>query len=337
AKRSAAADHVWALREDPGYFADVVRDYKEHRQEMLLDENGRQHPILQAPTETTFWNRVLGNVTVDAHFSLVIWENIYQQILNLKSLKQKYSKDIMPNKELPKEYMDALQKLHFRLEQSSRGPIGVLKTGVPASPPLRSFWVREPQVPGTTMIQVKSRTGLEREKNRERLMWIFGTLWDEQQLFLVGLNTLMDELERLTQSEQKAKELLSPWVARAVSDLSVMSQCLHQLHLYQPWAVSIETGIDMRRDELRADYDKETSGLAEINNKNFEGTSLANLGTPSDGKFYYPVDKRRNRENTEAMRQAEENLDAYWQAVDRHFLSKAGKSPYEAIKHLTGV
>lgn len=199
---------------------------------------------------------------------------------------------------------------------------------------MRPFWVREPQLPGTTMIRVRSRAGLEQDKTRERLMWIFGTLWDEKQLFLAGLDTIMDELERLSHTEPRAKELLSPWVARVISDLSVMSLCLHELDLYKPWAESIENGMQLRSDELRADYIKETSGWAELISKKFEGSALAGLGDPSDGKFYYPIDKRRTRETIGAMRQAEEHLDAYWQAVDKHLANKAGVSQHEAIKHL---
>ena len=44
AKRAAAEDHIWTLREDPGYFRDVVLDYSEHQSDRLLSEDGRPHP-----------------------------------------------------------------------------------------------------------------------------------------------------------------------------------------------------------------------------------------------------------------------------------------------------
>lgn len=47
ARSSAAKDHIYALREDPGYFSSVIGDYSEHRQETLLDTNGRRHPVLK--------------------------------------------------------------------------------------------------------------------------------------------------------------------------------------------------------------------------------------------------------------------------------------------------
>lgn len=44
AKRSASEDHLWALREDPGYFSETVVDWGEHRNDRLLDSNGDPHP-----------------------------------------------------------------------------------------------------------------------------------------------------------------------------------------------------------------------------------------------------------------------------------------------------
>lgn len=37
---------------------------------------------------------------------------------------------------------------------------------------------------------------------------------------------------------------------------------------------------------------------------------------PTDGRFYYPSEKRRNRDNHEAMRSAEQQLDAFWSRID---------------------
>lgn len=46
AKKDAAGDHIWALREDPGYYADALLENKEHCLEMLKDTKGKPHPIL---------------------------------------------------------------------------------------------------------------------------------------------------------------------------------------------------------------------------------------------------------------------------------------------------
>lgn len=332
-KRSAAEDHIWALREDPGYFADVVGDWKEHRQEMLPDTNGRQHPTLKLLSSHTFWDWVLGNVVVDAYLQIEIWTSIHQQLVNLQTLKDKYSVDTAAGKALPEEYLEALHLLLYSLKRFSARPIDSLKVGVPASPPLRSHFVREPQEPGTPMIRVIERRNRDKDKHFGRLLWILTTLWDEQKRFLAGLQPLMDELERLLQNDPTQKRLISSWVASIIADLSVISGCLHQLdrsHSTEKTVPHTEALID---EDHKPEYDRTMSRFGEFV-KAFEGAPLAALGTPSEGRFFYPVDKRRTKENVDAMRRAEAHLDAFWQSVDRHLIKRAGKSEHTGLLRL---
>src|SRR5947207_2453564 len=113
-------------------------------------------------------------------------------------------------------------------------------------------------------------------------------------------------------NDPKMQGLISSWVADQISDLSVFSQCLHQIELYQPWAATFETGMANRQDELREDYLKTQKCIEPYIHIQFGGV-IASLDTPSSGRFHYPVDKRRTHENTEAMRQAEKHLDALWE------------------------
>jgi hypothetical protein len=54
AQLSAAQDHLWTLREDPGYFADTVLEHKDHRHELSLDTKGKRHPLLDPVRESIF-------------------------------------------------------------------------------------------------------------------------------------------------------------------------------------------------------------------------------------------------------------------------------------------
>ena len=141
AKRSAAKDHLWALREDPSYFADAAGDLSEHRQETLRDDYGKQHPIVRRPL---FWDRVLGNLVVNAYGSFATWDGLYGQITKIKAMDEQYSETISAGGKLRPEYSDALQYFKFYLVEATKGPINQLKVAAPASPPLRSLFVREP-------------------------------------------------------------------------------------------------------------------------------------------------------------------------------------------------
>lgn len=322
AKLEDAEDHLWALREDPGYFAAQLADAKEHRLEQISDKRGRKHPIIDDRIRnSTLWQRVIGNSVVNAYANIEVWNVLLGQVVKLQVLKEKHNKDISPSKDLPEEYAMAFYKFMHHLTQLAKNPIGVLKLGVFGSPPLRTFYERDPQNPDNTIIQVRRKGMLSKNKVRDELLWLLGTLFSEDQLFLLDLGILMDELDRLLESEPTAKELVSSWAADKISDLAVISQCIQQIKLYQPWAALFEDKIAEDRDVLNEDYSRMERLFAAILNVKISD-SIASLGAPSDSRFYYPVDKRRTRENTESMRTAEKNLDDFWRAMDRELVSK---------------
>lgn len=330
-KRSASEDHLLALREDPGYFAGVVSEYKEHRQEILLDTRSKKHPTLTPYIHPLFWNRVLGSIVCEAYMGLEVWSTLHSLLVNLRQLLTKYHSKISPEKSLPTELYDAFIDLWFALKQFMIGPVAVLKMATPASPPLRSLWVRDPPELGTSMMTVQTRESVSRSKSQTELLWILNMLWDDSSPSLqVGRKTLMDELERLVQSDPRNKELVSFRIASLISDLAVFSECCHQIELYQPWASTFENGLTERKDEVRENYTKLTRGWNKFL-KSFEGTSLGELGSTEDGRFQYPVEKRRNRENVELMRLAEKNLDDFWRAVDAYMPVTRGMTQENAV------
>ncbi|EKG20875.1 hypothetical protein MPH_01739 [Macrophomina phaseolina MS6] len=334
AKLSAAEDHVWALREDPSYFADCVTDYREHRQEMIPDSKGQPHPVFKSGRQNTFWNRVIGEVVANAYLRLEIWNELRNHVINLQNLQARHAKNISIDNDLPDEYLSALLKFQYYLSHTTKGPIGQLKQGAVASPPLRRFFAREPpEDPRSTRIRVREKPGSEPDKTRMRLMWLFNALWDDDRRFLAGITTLVDELERLLQSDAKAKELTSPYIADVVSDLAVMAECIRQIQLYQPWAQTFESHMVGKEDGLKRDWAERTKGWVQFLGV-ADGTPMANLGDPSDKKFSYPVDKRRTRENVEAMRRAEQHLDLFWSKLDQHMLGKNRSLDNTAVRQL---
>lgn len=332
AKRSATEDHIWSLREDPGYFADFILDMKEHRQELLPDTQGRQHSLMRPYPNKIFWDRVAGGVISEAYFYLEIWDDLHSQIGKVMSLKQKHEDAIRYEDDLPNELQEAFLELEFSLSQYAKGPIQALKTIVVASPPLRASFVRMPEEGNRNIIRVVQKPGSATNRTQSRLMWLFQTLWDDQQRHLCGLSTLLDEMERLVENDPKARNLFSSRVASMVSDLMLISECQRQISLYEPWASVFENEIGTRQDEFKAKYIQRTSRLQELDTA-LKQTSLGDAD-PSDSKFFYPVEKRRTKENTEAMQKAERTLDTFWEKLDRVILQKVDLSRHGPLVRL---
>jgi hypothetical protein len=337
AERNLKEDHLWALHEDPSYFADIMQELSEHRQEMLLDTLGHEHPTLRENGRPLFWNRVLGNVVVESYLGFATFDNIFKQVKTLILVYTQHKDVITLERDLPAELMDAFQNLRFSLDAAKKGLIQVLKVGLFASPPWREFCSRAPpQHPKSSKIETQYSPPRQ-DHAVKRIMPFFEILFDDKQLSLFSLHSVTDEIERLIRSEATVRSLISPLVSRNLSSLSTISECLHQLHLFQPWARKIEDGMDLKKDELRSSYNQTFDGWSTIVNTKFEGSLIYQYADPTDGKFNYPVHRRRNRKNVEARRKAELNLDAFWAAVDAHYKThNRGKTQHDMIVNLLG-
>lgn len=309
ARAAAAEDHLWTLREDPDYFSRAVLDAQDHRQEMLKDTMGRDHPVFSHGQRDVLWARVIGSVVVNAYIELEYFSELSSQAKNLASMQEKYARDISPSKDLPKEYLEALLRFQFYVSQSAKGPLGNLKFAAVASPPLRKFFIREPPADyQSPKIRVISRPGFKMDNVEEQLVWLLRTLWEDgTDLFLASTPLVIDEIERLIQSEPRAGQLLSSRITAIIGDLSIISQCLNQLGLYHPWARSFESETADRNETLQKEYAQRTQSwgkiLAALHEKSISSRAIT-LGQPTGSKFVYPVDKRRTRENVEALREA---------------------------------
>jgi hypothetical protein len=335
AKRSAVADDIWLLREDPCYFSDCVKEWKEHQPEMLLDVQGKKHPIHKAGLTKAFWNRVLRKLIADVYLSLAMWDSIYHEICQLEKLLQKYPNP-SPRKSLPEDLEFAMKKVRHLLDICSSSTIALLKSHVPPSPPMRNLWHREgaSSDPHSTKFRMAPNPRTEQDAPMDRLFWTYTTLWDDEQSSIVGVRTLVGELDRLTHSHTKAKELQSALVIDNIGDLGVISECLHQLSLYYPWSRTIEKDMSRNLQQLAEEFHAKITEWDDFRKMPWQGVDLADLGSPIDGRFSYPNGNRRTKSNVGALRKAEFQLDAFWYAVDKHLAAQPVALPDKMMRVL---
>ncbi|KAI1447037.1 hypothetical protein F5Y02DRAFT_50465 [Annulohypoxylon stygium] len=338
ARVALAEDHIWSLREDPSYFSDCLFEIREHRLEMLKDVYGDIHPTLKPPREGLLWTRVVGNVLIEAYFQLEIFSKLKKQASRLRELREQHVNDIFPGKDLPEEYLSALLKFRHYLNQAAKGPLNQLKSAVPASPHLRSFFVRQvPTSADSSTIIVSSKSGVKMDKTEQHLIWLLQTLWEDgQNLFLLRLPLAVDELNRLLDAERKARQLISSYVAMIIGELSIITECLRQIDTYFPWATSFEDFLVNREDDIKKEFSKSTAAEARLlaASRDTVLTRIVSFADPSDKKFEYPIGKKRSRENIEKLRRAEACLDAFWAKADDLMFSNVGSLGGTALKQL---
>ncbi|KAK6005394.1 hypothetical protein QM012_007036 [Aureobasidium pullulans] len=336
AKRSATADHIWLLREDPSYFADCVNDWKEHQPEMLLDAQGKKHPIHKAGLTKAFWNRVLRKMIIDSYLSISLWDYTHQEVCKFDKLLQKYP-DPSPLQPLPEEIVFSIKKIRHLLELLAANSIALLKSHVPPSPPMVNYWHRE----GTSTADHHSskfrmipNPRNDHDPALDRLFWVYTTLWDDKKCALVGLRTLVCEVDRLTYAHTRAKDLQSALVVDNIGDLGVISECLHELSLYHPWSRNIEQEMTRNKQQIVEEFYTKSAEWENFRKMSWQGVDLADLGSPGDGRFSYPISNRRTKTNASALCKAEFHLDAFWSEVDKHLASQSTVLPDKIMRLL---
>ncbi|KAF3031712.1 hypothetical protein E8E12_002572 [Didymella heteroderae] len=331
AERNAREDHLWCLREDPGYFAEILQEESEHRREMVRDIRGQEHPSLKKPGRQLFWNRVTEDVLVDSYFGFAIFDEIVRRIDDFTSQHAKHHDRMKAEgANVPEDLSMAFQKLCVLLSNMAAELIRHLLTGLFPSPPLRRFCAREPHSTWAATYRMP-----DRNQSHKRVMALFDVLFDARKLHLFGLHTLTGEIGRLMQTDSEVGALISPWIANRLSSLTVVSECLHQLHLYKPWSRKLENDAALNRITLERIDREVLKQWTPILKAKFERSQIYKYAIPTDGKFTYPIHRRRNKQNVEILRKAEANLDELWRIVDRHFKSNAeGKSQHDLIAHL---
>ncbi|KAK5459822.1 hypothetical protein LTS15_003951 [Exophiala xenobiotica] len=304
AKRAAAEDHVWDLREDPGYFASVAVDQAQHRMESLLDSDKRY---------TGRCLHVLSRLG-SAYKYAVSLDDAFTSAGALDH-----------DQPLPEKLQTALVELCFAAEMTSNGLIGELKSSVPASPPMRERFVREPQQPGTAVIQAKTKQGV----GKDPLLQLFTMLWDADQVFLTQLPNLVDELQRCVDHDPSQKGRMSSCVAGYFSDLALIAQLVRQVKTFFPWAAGLE--LEMSPESRSPGYAKAMEDAATVYRFLREDITpnLARNVVPLSRHLQYPITKAHNVANVNACRQAEDQLDRLWKIIDAHFRKHTDKTLHE--------
>ena len=320
AKREEVEDHVWLLREDPGYFRNVVGDIIEHRHESLPYENGR--------SESLDIGRVFKMMLADAYTNLWVWDLASKQLKQLAALREHYAERISPRQKLPVDYEEAFIHFSGLMIQIRNFPLDRLKHGIFASPPLRNNFVRIKRGdPNDAYIRRKD------ENRKDYFIWLIEQLCAEENLLRLGPKNILDELERVIRNESEGagtpqNDRLSAYASKILSDLAVAMEVDEQVANHQPNVGFLHR---LSRDVLDDKSQRDTQPLFVVQDeiKALE-PEMERAGYPLS-KFHYPSDKPRTAQTTEKLRIAEQNLDKFWDIVDNHYTQQTGKTIHQLL------
>ena len=324
AKFSEAEDHIWSLREDPGYFQDVLREWGEHRHEQLQDSNGKLHSTLGKPE---FWGRVQREAIINAYLRFTMWDLARKDLSEFANVRAQYGSRIRLGRDEPNAYEEALYKFWLAATDMRQQCLQTFHRGTPCSPPLRNYYYRkrnrDPHDSVFYDIQIKD-VGMY-----NYFLWLLEHLTHEDQIEFCGFSELLDELERTTRSSSQGSgnshhQPISSWVAACLSDLAVVSELERQLNCHQPRVVPC---CDRDEDELKQRWMPSFWVEGILMEADLE---LENAGTPLS-KFNYPSAKARTATTVAQLREAEKYLDLFWKRIDEYFMGREGQSLHDYV------
>ncbi|KAM7213237.1 C2H2 and C2HC zinc finger [Rhypophila decipiens] len=324
-------DHIWTLREDPGYCVEQLIERKEHRTELVKDLNGAIDPWLKTDDS---WAWLIFTFLSASLSKLEEFTDLHNQALELRALQAKYEArgEIRLGSELPSEYMTALLIFRKSLQQTANFYLAHLAHLAPLFlhfPPIRHMCVRHE---AADLPEVSLQRTEKVDTTVLALHDIFKVFSHEtSELGDLGYPIFADQVERLIRADPKAKELLSPLVASSVGELSIVGECMRQIDTYQPWVREFAWAAHVRKKTLSTECERKLQLSIKIARaltpSKLEKAGIHILGQPGEiGE--YPAAKKRNKAVVEALRRAEIKLDNFWAKIDK-LLTTGLESAYE--------
>jgi hypothetical protein len=320
-----AADNLWSLREDPGYFEAQMLDSGEYRGEHILDSRQERHPVCNSGEEDRFWTRVIGDHLGAAHFKLEAFADLLYQAEMLRHLQSTQVDTDDEIQDLAIVHATLMLNFQNHLNHIAGMICAELCARFHASPRLRPYSRRARETdPAAQVTGAKQYLHFKGNAIQERIHWLLLRLEYKDELYqMIGITNIVDELQRLIDVELDTS-LITSYLKSYVGDLAILSECLHQLEIYQPFAEMHGKLSDAQHAELERMYAKRVAPwLKMVDVFSERDCALGRLGAPTDGRFAYPVAKRRTRENVELMRNAEKNLDEFWRHIDQETESRS--------------
>lgn len=320
ARAFEAKVHVMTLREDPRYWRDTVEEWKSHQEDMLLDTKGNQHPNGHHLGKHAHWNLHAFNTAISALVNVEQWADMRDRLADVETWASSF--DGGPRE---RQFNLALSNLLHYAKYSLYFPCEVLKTTWRSSPPLQPFfrlvapehrdrfegcivpWDHDTLDPCFR----QAAHPPERGGSFFRLQWILTKLSD--QIFVaVKPHTLIEEFDYLLKSQPHTRNLVSPFILRQISDISILSEYHRQLDNFGPAATLITPQLsDIAVSDGQASFDSIRKRVCRI--RQCLGTSEVWQSldlTPA--RIELPADGPRGKQDVDQIRAAEASLDKFW-------------------------
>lgn len=300
------------------------------RPEHIRDTLNRRHPsVVTSGAQDKLMNHVVGMLWRQYISAIEIWEQLHDKVSRLADFKEQLFDNaqvpIRPEDDLPEELAMAIYSVWFHFNKRLAERLTNLQMRVYSLPNLRHLYRRklccrfEQVSPDFIEEEVGLvSSGVMASQELEAFQWLVDRISNPGHRRRFGIHNAVEALEGIV-SDSKVHKLLSSVQAAELSDYTIMSECVRQLEMFEPWAATFEAGManldtaTILESEYKVSLSK-SGPLAEWN----PSEKTCGLGTKLAG-IRYPVDKAPTKGNVGAMCEAERLLDGFWEAALQEF------------------
>ena len=204
-RRASADDHLWLLREDPGYFAETLQEWKEHDVEMLRHEC---HGC---------WLLVAERMIGDSLTLFLYWHYIHCRLDQMSSIESQMQRADHSRLRLANQDEQLWVELMVIVQVMRSFPIELLAVGFTPSPRMRHCYT--PSKDGYSW-----NTKLKLTEAERRVNCLFYSMANEELRELHTLNHLVQETQYMLETDEEASQLVDSWVVTVFSDLAMLSE-----------------------------------------------------------------------------------------------------------------
>ncbi|XP_014559917.1 hypothetical protein COCVIDRAFT_90694, partial [Bipolaris victoriae FI3] len=285
-----AKDHILALREDPSYFADAFKDICEHSAELIRDLDGHIDPRVDSKC---FLMCNAAKMVTNAYSMFFSWRELYRitDLLSKTSMQDQGA-----------DFASLMAEFNCSVRRVSKRVYRILACAS-MSPNVRKFYFRTNRHIVMKLWDIWSLEEFQLMSSFE----CFNMGGDCEDVKDEALYLLLDHVTTIMREKKAARDLVFPRVSELFAQMSVMGECAMQLMVWRDTPQG--STLDMDTPHSHAHYADFYDWLDHLSH-DYMPVHVVN---PFRGKLDYPSHKARNPKTVKAMRDAEKNLDKFWE------------------------
>jgi hypothetical protein len=310
-RRLAAEDHFISLREDPGYFIEQLKEWRDHH-------------YIAVSMDAPLWSMIAAQVCCNALDALHNWKWIADVLAQMRPLCEQVAAATHNGTRLRNTDEFCWVVLGESIAHMLKKPMQNLAFMFPYSSGLRQD-MGQPHKYGSCMddcVQGAEHGWHMRRYSSpavHRAIRIFHMLagLDDEALMLHGLRPVVQEAHHMLEHDTEVNKLIDDWLLTDFFELAVLADIRDRIEQFHPFSKTwyAEDVVETRQVAKRMDkfFERVEHIIEAVKYGSMFTRSLRN---PLDGRFNYPSDKRRTADNVRELQKAEVALEAYWTQIE---------------------